>query len=102
MLFRSAAGPSGARIVAENGYLPAYRTPETISLYSSNPLAPEGFSYFAEATDVRPSDQPDPDYAILESIFQQEGELALIGEKTVDEAIAEIERRRRVELPERF
>ncbi|MBS4206886.1 sugar ABC transporter substrate-binding protein [Bacillus sp. FJAT-50079] len=90
-----ATGKEGAVQFASNGYLTGYMDEDVEKAYlGDGSQKPENLHYFLEAKEY-------PEYPMLQGvknvvvgqIFTQEGELALIGEQTVDEAIDKISER---------
>ncbi|MCC3355341.1 ABC transporter substrate-binding protein [Bacillus sp. REN16] len=88
-------GKQGAEIFAGDGYLTGYVDEDVKSIYlGDGSLKPVNAHYFLETTEY-------PEYPmyvgvkniVVQQIYKQEGELALIGEQTADEAIKNIAKR---------
>lgn len=88
-------GKEGAELLASEGYLTGYMDEDIEKAYlGDGTQKPENLHYFLETKEY-------PEYPMLpgvnnvvkEQIFKQEGELALLGQKSVDEAIKEISKR---------
>lgn len=89
------SGKEGAMLLAAEGYLTGYMDKEVKSAYlGDGTKKPKNLHYFLETKEY-------PEYPMLpavknivvEQIFKQEGELALIGQRTVEDAIKEITNR---------
>ncbi|MEH7011564.1 sugar ABC transporter substrate-binding protein [Neobacillus niacini] len=88
-------GKEGAELLASEGYLTGYMDKDVEKAYlGDGTQKPENLHYFLETKEY-------PEYPMLpgvnnvvkEQIFKQEGELALLGQKSVDDAIKEITKR---------
>ncbi|MBD1382245.1 ABC transporter substrate-binding protein [Metabacillus arenae] len=88
-------GKEGAVKFASDGYLTGYMDEEVKKAYAGDgSLKPENAHYFFETKEY-------PEYPmipgvrsiVLSQIYQEEGELALLGEQSVDKAIDNIEKR---------
>ncbi|WP_422661184.1 ABC transporter substrate-binding protein [Paenibacillus sp. EC2-1] len=89
------SGKQGAELLASEGYLTGYMDKDVKASYlGDGTKKPKSLHYFLETKEY-------PEYPMLpgvknivvEQIFKQEGELALIGQRTVDDAIQEIAKR---------
>ena len=88
-------GKKGAELLASEGYLTGFMDEDVKKAYlGDGTQQPESLHYFLETKEY-------PEYPMLpgvknivvEQIFKQEGELALIGQNSVDDAIKEITKR---------
>ncbi|WP_281358964.1 extracellular solute-binding protein [Litoribacterium kuwaitense] len=88
-------GKEGAEMFAEDGYITGYIDDDVKEAYlGDGSQKPENLHYFLETKEY-------PEYPMLpgvknivvQQIYKQEGELALLGEQTADEAIKNIEER---------
>lgn len=89
------AGVEGAEIFAERGIIPGYQNDDIETAYlGEESQEPEGLHYFLETNEY--AEYPmeiGVKNIVIEQIFKQEGELALLGEQTVEEAIKKMEER---------
>ncbi|GIN71403.1 ABC transporter substrate-binding protein [Bacillus sp. J14TS2] len=92
---RYATGKEGAIQFASDGYLTGYMNDEVKEAYMGDgSQKPKNLHYFLEAKEY--SEYPmlqGVKNIVVEQIFKQEGELALIGEQSVEEAIENITKR---------
>lgn len=97
-------GPKGAKVFAANGLLTGFTNEEIKQAYiGDGSRKPENIHYFLEQKEY-------PEYPLLpgvknivvNTIFTQEGELALSGEQTVDKAIERISDRVQKEWADKF
>jgi multiple sugar transport system substrate-binding protein len=88
-------GKKGAELLASEGYLTGFMDEDVKKAYLGDGMQqPESLHYFLETKEY-------PEYPMLpgvknivvEQIFKQEGELALIGQNSVEDAIKEINKR---------
>lgn len=88
-------GKEGANLLASEGYLTGYMDKDVQASYlGDGTKKPKNLHYFLETKEY-------PEYPMLpgvknivvEQIFKQEGELALIGQRSVDDTINEIAKR---------
>ncbi len=86
-------GEEGASIFARNGILPAMKSDAVLDIYTSADGFPENASEALEAHTVYLEFPPHPDGRAIDKILQEEHELILIKEKTIEKAIESMERR---------
>ncbi|WP_028974969.1 ABC transporter substrate-binding protein [Spirochaeta cellobiosiphila] len=93
-------GTEGAKVLAQTGNLPAIRNESVLSILSSMKGFPEDpASKEALATEKVRLELPiHPKVGAIETILNEEHELILIGENSVDEGLAEMTRRVTEEL----
>ena len=88
-----ASGPEGARILAENGQVPALSGEEYLQIFASTPGMPEGVIDGLYAANISP-DRPAMDKVTeIDQMLLAEHQLILLGEQTVDEGIANMNAR---------
>ncbi|OXT06731.1 ABC transporter substrate-binding protein [Thermoanaerobacterium thermosaccharolyticum] len=82
-----------AKILARHGVMPAYRTDDVMNTYTNT----EGFPSDGKDALVTESVQiefpPDKDGAAIDQMLQEEHELIMIGQNSVDKGIAEMNKR---------
>ncbi|HEX3045577.1 MAG TPA: extracellular solute-binding protein, partial [Bacillota bacterium] len=86
-------GAKGAKIFAKYGTLPALRTPEVLSVYTSADGFPANGSVALESDKTTVEIPPSPFTAAIDKILQEEHELIMTGQKTLDQGIKDMERR---------
>lgn len=86
-------GKQGAKIVAEQGMLPAYIDDEIKDIYV-NTTNVEGAQILLEYEAAFLEDQPVSNMSEVKKIYTEEKELYLIGEKTLEEAMDSYAKRR--------
>jgi len=86
-------GEEGAKIFARNGILPAMKSKAVLDVYTSADGFPENAAEALEAHTVYLEFPPHPDGRAIDKILQEEHELIMIQEKTIEEGIAAMERR---------
>lgn len=86
-------GEVAARILAQNSTLPARKTPEVLEIYTSIDGFPEGGEKALESPQTYIEFPPHPQAGPIDKILQEEHELIMIKEKTIDQGIASMERR---------
>lgn len=93
-------GEAGSKVLAKTGNLPAIRDQSVLSILSSKEGYPtdDGSKEALATAKVRLELPIHPKVSIIERILNEEHELILIGENTVDEGLAEMSRRVKVEL----
>ncbi|MCL6613512.1 MAG: sugar ABC transporter substrate-binding protein [Firmicutes bacterium] len=95
-------GEKGARIFARHGVLPALRTRPILELYTSIKGFPAGGEAALEADQVYLEFPVHPKAPMIEKILQEEHELIMIGQKTIDQGLADMERRVKEVLAEKL
>jgi multiple sugar transport system substrate-binding protein len=85
-------GPEGAQILAEST-LPAVRTPEVLEIFVQTEGVPEGAADALQTSTVRLELPMNPLVASVEQILNEEHELIMTRSNSVEEGIAEINRR---------
>ena len=86
------SGPEGAQIMAENGQVPALVGEGYLETYAAAPGMPEGVMDGLYATHISP-DRPAMDKVTqIDQMLLAEHQLILLGEQTVDEGIANMNR----------
>ena len=86
------SGPEGAQIMAENGQVPALVGEGYLEAYATAPGMPEGVMDGLYATHISP-DRPAMDKVTqIDQMLLAEHQLILLGEETVDEGIANMNR----------
>ena len=86
------SGPEGAQIMAENGQVPALVGEGYLEAYAAAPGMPEGVMEGLYATHISP-DRPAMDKVTqIDQMLLAEHQLILLGEQTVDEGIANMNR----------
>ncbi|MEC9490151.1 MAG: sugar ABC transporter substrate-binding protein [Halanaerobiales bacterium] len=93
-----AGSEEGARIFAKHGVLPAVKSKEVLDVYTSTDGFPENASAALEAKQLLLEFPPAPNAGIISSIIQEEHELIMLDEVSIDEGIENIERRIDMEL----
>lgn len=88
-------GKEGAELLASEGYLTGYMDKDVESAYlGDGKQKPESLHYFLETKEYTEYPMlPGVKNIVVEQIFKQEGELALLGQRSVDDAIKEIGKR---------
>jgi len=85
-------GPAGAEVLAEST-LPAIRTPEVLDVFVQADGMPEGTAEALQTTTVRLELPMHPLVASVEQILNEEHELIMTRSNSVEDGIAEINRR---------
>src|SRR5690554_3925097 len=83
----------GAKIFARNGILPALINDATLEVYTSSEGFPENAMEALDAHTVYLEFPPHPQGRAIDKILQEEHELIMIKDKTIEEGIADMERR---------
>ncbi|PLR86377.1 sugar ABC transporter substrate-binding protein [Bacillus canaveralius] len=88
-------GKDGAKLLASEGYLTGYMDEDIEKAYlGDGSQKPKNLHYFLETKDYPEYPMiPGVNNIVVGQIFKQEGELVLIGQKSVDDAIKEITKR---------
>ncbi|MCP3739469.1 ABC transporter substrate-binding protein [Rossellomorea sp. BNER] len=88
-------GKEGAELFASEGYLTGYMNEDVKKAYlGDSSQKPENLHYFLEVKEYPEYPMiPGVKTVVVEQIYKQEGELALIGEQSVDKAIKNIKKR---------
>ena len=87
------SGVEGAQILASLGNLPAIRTPEVLEIFAAVPGVPAEAQDALQTTTVRLELPMRPNVGAYEQILNQEHELIMTNSVSVEEGIAEINRR---------
>ncbi|MGQ9779454.1 MAG: ABC transporter substrate-binding protein [Bacillota bacterium] len=95
-------GEKGAKIFARHGVLPALRTQSILDIYTSIEGFPAGGEAALEADQVYLEFPFHPKAPMIEKILQEEHELIMIGQKTIDQGLADMERRVKEVLEEKW
>ncbi|MDF2595488.1 MAG: sugar transporter substrate-binding protein [Clostridia bacterium] len=83
----------GAKVLADLGTLPAYKTPEILSAFSSIEGFPEECKGALDVKKVTLEMPPHPELAAVEKILKEEHELIMLGATSIDEGIANMDKR---------
>lgn len=84
----------GAKILGSRGFLPAYKTTDAVDAYmNSMGGMPSRIGEVVPQLVLRPAYRADPEIEEFDKIFQEERQLMAIGDKTIDEAMADFEKR---------
>ena len=83
----------GAKIMAGRGVMPAYRTAAVLNIYQNVPGFPEEGAEALKTASVALEFPPQQYAAAMDKALQEEHELIMIGKNTVDQGIAEMNRR---------
>ncbi len=86
-------GPEGAQVLAETGNLPAIRTPEVLATFAALDGVPEEAAEALQTTTVRLELPMHPRVGAIEQVLNEEHELIMTNSISVEEGIAEINRR---------
>jgi multiple sugar transport system substrate-binding protein len=86
-------GVEGAQVLAAMGNLPAIRTPEVLATFAAVEGVPEEASEALQTTVVRLELPMDPRVGSFEQILNEEHELIMTNSVSVEDGIAEINRR---------
>ncbi|PLR76293.1 sugar ABC transporter substrate-binding protein [Bacillus sp. V3-13] len=88
-------GKDGAMLLASEGYLTGYMDEDIEKAYlGDGSQKPKNLHYFLETKDYPEYPMiPGVNNIVVSQIFKQEGELVLIGQKSVDDAIKDITKR---------
>jgi multiple sugar transport system substrate-binding protein len=93
-----AGSEAGAKIFAKHGVLPAVKTKDVLDVYTSADGFPENAAAALEAKKLLLEFPPAPNAGVMSSIIQEEHELIMLKEETIQEGIDNIERRINQEL----
>ncbi|SIR31361.1 ABC transporter substrate-binding protein [Halanaerobium kushneri] len=93
-----AGSEEGAKIFAKHGVLPAVKTKDVLDVYTSADGFPENSAAALEAKKLLLEFPPAPNAGVISSIIQEEHELIMLDEVSIDEGIDNIERRIDMEL----
>jgi multiple sugar transport system substrate-binding protein len=92
-LLKFISGKEGAKILAREGIQPAYLDNDILSIFDNTPGIPKGTAaalknnkIFVRPTDVKQT--------MMQKIIDEEGELVFTHNKTIDQAITDMEKRR--------
>jgi len=98
------SGKEGAELLASQGYLTGYMDKDVEAAYlGDGTQKPTNLHYFLETKEYPEYPMlPGVKNVVVEQIFKQEGELALLGQKSVDEAIKEITKRVKGEYASKY
>jgi multiple sugar transport system substrate-binding protein len=83
----------GAKIIANRGKMPAYRDTAIMDTFSSIAGFPTDSKKALQTTNVALEFPPDKNGAAIDKILQEEHELIMIGKNTVDQGIANMNKR---------
>lgn len=86
-------GLEGAQVLAETGNLPAIRTPEVLEIFASLDGVPAEAAEALQTTTVRLELPMHPRVGAIEQILNEEHELIMTNSLSVEDGIAEINRR---------
>lgn len=86
-------GEEGAKIFAKHGVLPALKTEEVLDIYTNADGFPENATAALETSISYLEFPPHPDAQPIDKLLQEEHDLIMIQENTIEEGIAEMERR---------
>lgn len=86
-------GEKGAKILASFGTFPAYRTPEVLQTFTTNPALPAGVQTALETATLVAEMPPHPQSAAIDRTLQEEHNLIMTGQKTLDQGIKDMEKR---------
>ena len=85
-------GPEGAEYLVKGGMLPSYSDDSITKLYQETAKLDSTDAFFQ--TKTRYESEPVAIFSEIDTIWREEKELYLIGEKTLDEAISSFAERR--------
>lgn len=87
------SGPKGAMIHAKYGVFPGYNTPEILDAYTSTPGFPAGGKLALQTAKTTVELPPSPFAAAIDRTLQEEHELIMTNQKSVDQGIKDMDRR---------
>lgn len=98
------SGKEGAELLASEGYLTGYMDKDVEAAYlGDGSQKPENLHYFLETKEYPEYPMlPGVKNVVVEQIFKQEGELALLGQRSVDDTIKEITKRVKSEWASKY
>jgi hypothetical protein len=84
----------GSVILGGRGFLPGYKTPDAVDAYlASMSGQPSRIGDVVPKLILRPAYKAAPEIEEFDKIFQEERQLMAIGDKTIDQAMADFEKR---------
>ncbi len=86
-------GEEGAKIFAKHGVLPAVKTSAVLDVYTNADGFPDNANAALETSATFLEFPPDPNAQAIDKILQEEHELIMIKENTIEEGIESMERR---------
>lgn len=86
-------GEEGAKIFAKHGVLPALKNEAVLNVYTNADGFPDNAKAALETAKTYLEFPPDPNAQAIDKILQEEHELIMIKEKSIEEGIAAMERR---------
>ena len=92
-LIKFIGGEKGAKILAKLGVYPAFRTKEVISVYTSAPGFPKGANEALVTDKVKLEIPPNVYAGAIDKMLQEENDLILTGNETLEKGIANMNKR---------
>jgi multiple sugar transport system substrate-binding protein len=79
--------------MASFGTFPAYNTPAVLKAFTMNPALPAGVATALETGTLVAEMPPHPQSAAIDRTLQEEHNLIMTGQKTLDKGITDMEKR---------